>query len=117
VAKLGARRSKALGFSRRLYDTKIARKGLRITFKGKLAGSLAKRARRVTITLAPGCSLTGGKVISRARVRHGRFTVRFNVPVAMIHYGLVTLRAQTVVTKPHTHRKMKVTGLTRVIHV
>src|SRR5439155_3301920 len=97
-AKLGARRSSALKFARRMYTTGLTASGRTVTFTGTVTRPLDKPRQSVTIRASASCSGIGsGKVVATVKPSAGgAFTARFEVPAGQ---GTVFLRAQTRVRK------------------
>jgi streptogramin lyase len=98
AAKLGARRSSALKFARRMYTTGLTASGRTITFSGIVTRPLDKPRRAVTMRASASCSSIGtGKVVATVKPSaSGAFVARFDLPPGQT---TVFLRAQTRVRK------------------
>jgi hypothetical protein len=119
-ARLGARKSRALKFARRLYNTNINLRGRKLSFSGVVVGPLARPARTVVIRGAQACTALGsGVVLARAKPsRTGAFRVTLTLPKSLAGLPFVFLRAQTVVrTSTRSRRSMPTFGLTRRLRV
>jgi streptogramin lyase len=98
AAKLGARRSSALKFARRMYTTGLTVSGRALTFSGTVTRPLDKPPQRVTIRASASCSTIGaGAIVATVKPSSkGAFTARFDLPAGQ---STVFLRAQTRVRK------------------
>jgi streptogramin lyase len=98
AAKLGARRSSALKFARRMYTTGLTVSGRTVTFTGTVTRPLDKPPQRVTIRASASCSSIGtGAIVATVKPSSkGAFSARFDLPPGQ---ATVFLRAQTRVRK------------------
>jgi len=98
AAKLGARRSSALKFARRMYTTGLTASGRTVTFAGTVTRPLDKPPQPVTIRASASCSSIGtGAIVATVKPSpKGAFSARFDLPPGQT---TVFLRAQTRVRK------------------
>lgn len=102
LARLGTTSSPALKLARRLYNTSIAPRGGKVTFRGTVVGPFARPVKRVIIRGSSNCRTIGsGIVLARVKPsRRGTFSVTFRLPKSLSHLSVLFLRTQTVVQKP-----------------
>jgi sugar lactone lactonase YvrE len=100
LARLGATKSAALKFSRRMYTTAITAAGATLTFRGTVTRPLTTPPSHVTIRAASSCATIGrGVVVATVTpTRSGTFTATFTLPPAL-QARTVFLRAQTTVRR------------------
>jgi hypothetical protein len=107
VAELGATRSLALKFARRMYTTAITTAGPTISFSGTITPPLSKPVSSVVIRASPTCSaIASATIVATVKPSpSGAFKASFRLPAGFANAHAVYLRAQTTVQKTKTNRK------------
>lgn len=117
-ARLGATRSKALKFARRVYTTALSSKGASVTFSGAVVKPLASPRAKVVIRAASSCkAVAGGTVVAAAKPSaSGSFRVTITLPESLVSATDVYLRAETSVRRTrHNPKTFRTFSLVRGI--